>query len=412
MPLLKLIHNNYQSPSTFKTLSIPSIWRLNRYIKHKQQAILSQPVVLAMNRPPKPVSMEKKLDERFERVEKALAALVDSLTKYNPSEKLAADLVEADRELSVVLKELETHQNNVARIKKLQEETDALDSQTKNILQNLWDMRKELKSTPTTTYTDSSNRRYAFTTADLLTYARRISPNTLPPPGITNGVDLSAPRSPSPNNLVSQTPGANSSFVGTPAASTPAAGAPPTPLNGNVGTPQPQAQAQAQAQQQQQQQASQQQASTSIAHLPPHLAMQLNPNENPPFFPWPTIDKIRSGALMKYQDLVNRGIDPKNYDPEEEERRKKEEEQARKEAEEQARQEREEHERRRREEVERMMREREAARQAEAGAAGGGGAGGSISGPSAGAPPSVQRPAAKQFTFLDADDDDDDDEEE
>ncbi|KAK4465433.1 putative mediator of RNA polymerase II transcription subunit 4 [Cladorrhinum samala] len=369
--------------------------------------------------------MEKKLDERFERVEKALAALVDSLTKYNPSEKLAADLVEADRELSVVLKELQTHQNNVAKIKKLQEETDALDSQTKNILQNLWDMRKELKSTPTTTYADSSSPRYAFTTAELLAYARRISPNTLPPPGITNGVDLSAPRSPSPNNLASQTPGANSSFVGTPAASTPAAGAPPTPLNGNVGTPQPQSQAQsqvqAQAQQQQQQQPSQQQqqTSTSIAHLPPHLAMQLNPNENPPFFPWPTIDKIRSGALMKYQDLVNRGIDPKNYDPEEEERRKKDEEQARKEAEERARQEREEHERRRREEVERMMREREAARQAEAAAAGGGGGGGgggagggSISGPSAGAPPSVQRPAAKQFTFLDADDDDDDDEEE
>ncbi|KAK4170470.1 vitamin-D-receptor interacting mediator subunit 4-domain-containing protein [Cladorrhinum sp. PSN259] len=377
-----------------------------------------------MNRNTKPESMGKKLDDRFERLEKSLGAFVDSLAKNNPSEKLCDELIEASGELHGCLKELETHQNNVEKIRKLREETEALDLQTKQIIQNLWDMRKELKSIPTTSYTDS-NPKFKFTTQELLSFARRISRNTLPPPGVTNGLDLSSsssanPRSPTPtnpnntNNPSAPTPNASTSFAGTPSASTPAAtagtGAPPTPSNAN-GTPLPQ------QQQQQQPPPASQQPSSTLPQLPPHLAPQLNPHENAPFFPWPTMEQIRSGALMKCQDLINRGIDPKGYDPEEEERKKKEEEQARKEADERARQERAEHERRVREERERMAQEREAARQAEAVAAGAASAaaGGSISGPSgagAAAPPgssSATRPAAKQFTFLDDDDDEDED---
>ncbi|KAK3985650.1 putative mediator of RNA polymerase II transcription subunit 4 [Cladorrhinum sp. PSN332] len=385
-----------------------------------------------MNRPPKPDSMQKKLDGRFDRVEKALIAFVDSLTKNNPSERLAADLVEAERELHGLLKELETHQNNVAKIKSLKEETDALDLKTKNILQNLWDMRRELKAISTISTTDTQPK-HQFTTAELLSFARRISRNTLPPTGVIKSLDPSSSTanppplpSPNPNNPPTQTPNASASLAATPSASTPAAAtagtnAPPTPSNVN-GAPLPQQQKQQQQQQPKQPQPPPvtQQPSSIIPPLPAHLAPHLNPYEYKKFVPWPTMEQIRSGALMKVQDLVNRGIDPRNYDPEEEERKKKEEEQARKEADEKARQEREEHEQRAREEKERIMREQEGAKQAEAveaaasgGAAGEAAPGGSISGPSAAvAPPpagSAARPAPKQFQFLD---DDDDDEEE
>ncbi|KAK4231018.1 vitamin-D-receptor interacting mediator subunit 4-domain-containing protein [Podospora fimiseda] len=360
-----------------------------------------------MNRPPKPDSMQKKLEDSFDRIEKALTAFLDSLMKNNPSEKLAADLVEADRELHNAVKELETHQNNVAKVKRLKEETDALDQKTKAILQNLWDMRKELKSIPTTSYSDAQPK-YRFTTAELLSYARLISPHTLPPAAVLHSLDIasSAANAPSPspnpnsNNPTAQTPNAmTSSVVGTPSASIPApttsgAPAPPTPSNVNSTSQQPQ-------QQQTQPPPAIHQPPSIIPPLPPHITPHLNPHEYQHFVPWPTMAQIRSGALMKVQDLINRGIDPKIYDPEEEERKKKEEEQTRKEAEEQARREREEQERRVREERERMMKEHaEAARQAEAAAA-------------EGAAPSstgsaMKPPPPKQFQFLDDDDDDDD----
>lgn len=49
--------------------------------------------------------MDKKLDVRFDRVEKALGTLVDSIAKYNPSIHYAQDLVAADAELGKGLEE-------------------------------------------------------------------------------------------------------------------------------------------------------------------------------------------------------------------------------------------------------------------------------------------------------------------
>lgn len=45
------------------------------------------------------------MDSRFDRVEKALAALIDSISKYNPSSAQANDLAAADKELSKGLEE-------------------------------------------------------------------------------------------------------------------------------------------------------------------------------------------------------------------------------------------------------------------------------------------------------------------
>lgn len=43
--------------------------------------------------------MDAVIDARFERVEKALGPLIDSISKYNPSISRVSDLVLADREL-------------------------------------------------------------------------------------------------------------------------------------------------------------------------------------------------------------------------------------------------------------------------------------------------------------------------
>jgi hypothetical protein len=49
--------------------------------------------------------MDKAIDTRFERLERALANLIDSVAKYNPSAAQAHDLDNADRELSQGLEE-------------------------------------------------------------------------------------------------------------------------------------------------------------------------------------------------------------------------------------------------------------------------------------------------------------------
>ena len=309
--------------------------------------------------------MDKDLDARFERVEKALSTLIDSITKYNPSEKLAEDLVVADSELQAGLRELEKHQNNYTRIQQLRQETSALDGQIKDIMGTLWSVRKELKATQTTSY-PTAGPKHPFTTAELLSYARRISRNTLPPPGVTNGIDFGA--SPTQEALPSQ---GESMPSQTPNAS----------FNNGVGTPSASGEFMT----------SQATVSTVATELPQHLRPMLNLTEGAVFYPWPTEADIRGGALAAFQQIADRGIDPKGYDPDEEEQRKREEEQAKKDAEELARKKREEDERRHREEQERMARERARAQEADR-------RGSMAASSSAGAP--------KQFAFLDLDDDD------
>lgn len=49
--------------------------------------------------------MDKYIDSRFERLEKALTNLIDSVTKYHPSKPHARELEIADLELSSGLEE-------------------------------------------------------------------------------------------------------------------------------------------------------------------------------------------------------------------------------------------------------------------------------------------------------------------
>jgi len=339
--------------------------------------------------------MDKELDGRFERLEKALATMIDSLSKNNPSTKLAQDLVAAETELLEGLKLLEAHQNNHARIQQLRQSTEQADAQIKDIISSLWKMRQELTSVQTSPIPKGA--KFQFTTGELLDFARRISRNTLPPPGVTNGVNMTpaaARHSQQPSSVEpedsfrvtsqsqTQTPNTsfNVSFNGTLVDT-------PGPFNNNS-TPIPNAGP----------------ANSQNPHteLPEHLKLATNPLHGASFFPWPSVEQVRSGALGAYQLLVDKGIDPRGYDPEFEEQRRKD---AEREAEERAKQEREEAERRAREEAERIARQRELerqrARESMAAAAEEGRRDSVVGGPAAGKP--------KQFTFLGGDDDDDDD---
>ena len=51
--------------------------------------------------------MDEVIDGHFERVENALAKLINSISTYNPSPSLATDLVAADAELSQGLEQRE-----------------------------------------------------------------------------------------------------------------------------------------------------------------------------------------------------------------------------------------------------------------------------------------------------------------
>ncbi|KAK5661222.1 hypothetical protein OQA88_11114 [Cercophora sp. LCS_1] len=316
--------------------------------------------------------MDKILDANYERVERALTTLIDSISKYNPSPQHTEDLIAADLELRTGLSQLQQHQNNYQRILQLRQETAALDAQAKQIVGTLWSMRKEVRNTQTTVY-PSTAPKYQFTTAELLAYARRISSTTLPPPGVTNGIDFGA--SPQPTTQDGGVDSASASFnngggVGTPGGTTTAA---PTPsANGGEMVSQ-----------------------TSATELPVHLKQHANVHEGAVFYPWPVEDNVRGGGMAGYQQLLDSGTEPRGYDPEEEERKKQEEEQARKDAEERERLERVEADRRMREERERMARERmERERQEEQRR-------GSVA-------TGAARAQKQQFTFLDGLDDDDD----
>ncbi|KAL6886252.1 hypothetical protein HDV57DRAFT_490045 [Trichoderma longibrachiatum] len=320
------------------------------------------------------MTMDTYIDARFERLEKALATLIDSVTKYHPSPIQAEELKNADNELCKGLEQVEIHQRNHLKIQQLRQMSASLDAQIRETLTSLATTRKDLVTTQVTSYPSEPN--YPILYEELLGFARRISKTSMPPAAILNAMAAA-----------NQTTVPDSQAM-TPSAQTPSRMQSPAPTNGV-------------AEQQQQTQAS---AHTS---LPDNMNQFLNPLSGQLFFPWPLEDKIRSGALASNQILLEQGINPRGYDPVAEEERKRKEEEERKEREEKEKQERAERER----EAERQRQERQRAiekQQAEwrrastaAGASGDAGAGG---------PPSAKA-EKKQFQFTNLDDLDDDDDE-
>ncbi|KJZ79959.1 hypothetical protein HIM_00673 [Hirsutella minnesotensis 3608] len=88
--------------------------------------------------------MDKCIDGRFERLEKALSNLIDSVTKYHPSAIQAEELRAADTHLSEGLEQVQTHQNNHLRIQELRQLSASLDTQIRDTLTSLATTRKDI----------------------------------------------------------------------------------------------------------------------------------------------------------------------------------------------------------------------------------------------------------------------------
>ncbi|PNY27163.1 Mediator of RNA polymerase II transcription subunit 4 [Tolypocladium capitatum] len=325
--------------------------------------------------------MDKYIDERFERLEKALSSLIDSVSKYHPSTMQAEELKAADTELSKGLEEVQTHQNNYLHIQQLRQSSAALDTQIRDTLTSLAATRKDIVTTHTTTFPSEPNYPVAY--EELLSYARRISKTTMPPAATINAGGSPSPETQTP------VPDSQPQSAMTPSARTPSQTQSPV-ANGM----------------------SQQTATSMNTSLPEGMSQYLNPLSGQLFFPWPLEDKIRSGSLASYQILAEQGIDPKGYDPATEVERKRQKEEERKANEEREKAEREEREKQIREERERLRIERERQREKEQAEW----RGASVAGGQPEAPGLARANTGvgekKQFQFKnldDLDDDDDDD---
>lgn len=255
--------------------------------------------------------MDKIIDSRFERVENALAKLINSISAYNPSPALATDLVAADAELSLGLEQLSAHQRNYSKLLSLRNASNALDSQIRETLTLLTDTRRALLSTPSTTFPEQTN---PVSYSELLSYARRISKFTLP----STYRQSEAPSTEISDGAAGQgasTPKESKSETHTNGTTTPVAITngvdkdiqmagtanvmeidSATPLDGGAQTSQD--------------------TTTSSTSLPQDFTQYLNSSAEIPFIPWPTEESIRKGALASIQVLLDQGTDPTTFDPE------------------------------------------------------------------------------------------------
>ncbi|KAG5943304.1 hypothetical protein E4U59_000494 [Claviceps monticola] len=343
--------------------------------------------------------MDKYIDDHFERLEKALSNLIDSVAKYHPSVGHAEELKAADIDLSKGLEKVEEHQNNYLQIQKLRKSSALLDTQIRDTLTSLANARNDIVTTQTTTYPSEPNYPIAY--EELLSYAQRISKTTLPPAATLESASMTLDtraqthaQAPTPNPEPQPLPALGPSAPTPPLSQSPAMNDTPT-----VASDQP---------------TQQSTASTNIS-LPENLGQYINPLSGQSFFPWPMEASIRTGALASYQMLLEQGVDPAGYDPALEEERKRKEEEKRKAMEEQEQAEREARERQLREERERLRLERERQREREQEAWRRASlVGGETDGPAPPRPPTGTA-VRKQFQFTnldDLDDDDDDDDEE
>ncbi|KAI0016381.1 vitamin-D-receptor interacting mediator subunit 4-domain-containing protein [Xylariomycetidae sp. FL0641] len=361
--------------------------------------------------------MDKQLDGCFDRVERALGTLIDSIAKYNPSANQVHELCKIDETFTKGLRDLQTHQSNYRRIQDLRAQTTSFDEQIKDTLRLLASTRKELYGAPATVFPAGPN--YDINYDELLSYARRISKTTIPPAGAMNSLEAlraEAAAANANNPITTETAATTPAAAGTPngmqsASATPAATANTAQASFDTASAQATPLGSSNPQQQPQQ------PSSGAPALPEHLQQHLNPHAGTLFEPWPSEAQVRQGAVATLAWMAEQGIEAEGYDPLLEKQRKEEAEEARRRAEEREAAERAERERRLREEQARARAERERAREAEAeswrrasvsvGVAGGGGGGGApgVQAP----PPPPQQQAQVQFQFMGGDDDDDDD---
>ncbi|KAI7318126.1 hypothetical protein KC315_g10187 [Hortaea werneckii] len=208
----------------------------------------------------------------YQRMEQALQRLVDSIAAYNPLPAASDELLAADDELGNHLETLVRHQDNVRRLEKLRRQAEDNDKKARGTLQQIADLRKEVSAIPSTNA--SSDR--ATTVDEILSYARFISPTTVPPTFRKQDVQLkpikTEPADTHMANGVATTPGG--------------------------------------AQEDDNARDVKAEEVGGAKALRPEQAAWLDPLAGLPFEPWPSVDKIQAGALGEIQKMVEAGRDP------------------------------------------------------------------------------------------------------
>ncbi|KAB8288099.1 hypothetical protein EYC80_010232 [Monilinia laxa] len=252
--------------------------------------------------------MDKIVDARFDRVEKALSNLIASISKYNPVPALSQDLVLADQELNDGLSLLNQHQQNTHKLNTLHATSAALDTQISEFLLLLTSSRSELLNTPSSQYPEEKN---PVEYEELLSYARRISKFTVPPEARLPKPEESSPK---------QDRAATNGDI-TPSVAVMGNGANGNAMDIDVSSNTPNGMNSLASGQD----AASQPPSQSQPTLDPEMMRILNMgSDDRPFVPWAREDDIRIGALASIQALVDTGIDPEGWDPELEEQKKRE----------------------------------------------------------------------------------------
>ncbi|KAL5121014.1 Mediator of RNA polymerase II transcription subunit 4 [Pleosporales sp. CAS-2024a] len=218
--------------------------------------------------------MDDLLAAQFDRLEKALSTLVDSIAAYNPSPQAALELVVADDELSQGLDQLSRHQANHARILTLRAEADALEEQKKSYVSALATLRHELHHTPVTTF-PAHTRPVRFD--ELLQYAKNISPYTVPP----------TYRERAPEPASDKDKDADSSSAPTNGVNTPAAEAEAGETTDNK--------------------------PVEVTATEEEWLRKLNESQIA-WYPWPSHDKIKGGNLWSLMKWEARGKDVATFD--------------------------------------------------------------------------------------------------
>ncbi|KAL8728751.1 MAG: hypothetical protein Q9181_005236 [Wetmoreana brouardii] len=225
--------------------------------------------------------MNAVIQGQLDRIETAHNALVTSIESYNPSVPAAIDLLAADTELQQGVKQLVQHQANHARILRLRSAIEAQNQQITSTLSLLAETRKDILSVPATVFPEDS-RNVPYT--ELLDYARRISPYTVPPTfrepvpssKVVNTTAQGQDDVPAVNGVgdaVSEAREVNALANG---------GVLPTNEGDGVG----------------------------VWSLEQADVQWLNPLEQIPFVPWPTEEVLKKGALGQIQVMLEQGVDP------------------------------------------------------------------------------------------------------
>ncbi|KAF2196199.1 hypothetical protein GQ43DRAFT_445332 [Delitschia confertaspora ATCC 74209] len=274
--------------------------------------------------------MDAILTTRFSNLETALTTLIDSITTYNPSPQAAEALISADAALSSSLDLLSIHQANNARILSLRTSAERLESQVKENLMTLAELRHELLKTPATKFKteddygeEGGERRRKVEVGELLRFAQNISRFTVPPTYREPLPKLDEPLlSPAPAPTSVDPSDAHFSGIRSTAA-TVASPAIIPPLEADFET---------------KDKDKEQHEDAKFTDPTPQQSewlRQLQESGNQ-WVPWPNNDRVRAGNLMQVQHLIDRGQDPKvALGPEQRER--EEEERKRTEAEEEER---------------------------------------------------------------------------